>query len=155
MKTCSSCKKRKMRNKFGKSTRSKDGLRGQCLVCYNKKKHEWRLANWQRDNDIKSRYRQSNPDRVRDANLRQKYGISLIEYEFMFEQQNGLCAICEQPERIINGKSKKVAPLAVDHCHQTGTVRGLLCFSCNIALGKFQDSPKILAKALDYVTPPR
>jgi hypothetical protein len=87
MKTCSSCKKRKMRNKFGKSTRSKDGLRGQCLVCYNKKKHEWRLANWERDNDIKSRYRHSNPDRVRDANLRQKYGISLIEYEFMFEQQ--------------------------------------------------------------------
>lgn len=152
MKVCSTCKKRKRDNKFGKRARSKDGLQAQCLMCYNQKKYEWRLKNWERDYNNKSRYRQSHPDRVRDANLRQKYGISLKQYNLMFEEQGGVCNICKRPERIVNGKSKKIAPLAVDHCHDSGKVRGLLCFSCNIALGKFQDSPEILARAISHVT---
>lgn len=151
-KVCPKCRKRKRVNKFGKSNRTKDGYFTRCKECYNREKAEWRLVNWERNHRNKTRYRKDNPDRVRDSNLRQKYGISLDEYNKMFHEQGGVCNICERPERIVNGKSKKVAPLAVDHCHDTGKVRGLLCFSCNIALGKFQDSPEILARALAHVT---
>lgn len=72
-------------------------------------------------------------------------GMTWARYEQMIEAQNGLCAICGATEAE-NGRA-----LAVDHDHSTGEPRGLLCFNCNIALGKFQDNPKILRRALDYL----
>lgn len=60
----------------------------------------------------------------RDKYLRNKYGISLNEYNLIFIQQNGGCAICE-------GKPKPGKNLNVDHNHQSGAVRGLLCYRCN------------------------
>ena len=151
MKVCSKCNKRKHLNKFPKRPSAKDGHNTQCLVCYNAQKAAWRAKNYERDRDNKRGYRTKNPDRIRDTNLKQKYGISLAEYNDILEQQGGVCAICSKPERMRHGKSGKLAPLAVDHCHATGKVRGLLCFSCNVALGKFGDDKNILKKALDYL----
>lgn len=155
MKVCSKCKRRKHRSKFPKRKQSKDGLLGRCYVCYNKEKAEWRERHPERNRINKQRWRDADPERLRDINLRNKYGIGLEDYNRLLVQQGGVCAICERPERVKHGKTKKVAPLAVDHCHDTGRVRGLLCFSCNVALGKFGDSEKMLKKALDYVAPPR
>lgn len=128
---------------------------GRCFVCYNKEKAEWRNRKPDNYKQIAQRYRDKDRDKIRDSNLRAKYGIGLDEYNTLLAKQGGVCAICEQPEWVKHGKSGKIAPLAVDHCHDTGRVRGLLCFSCNVALGKFKDSPELLKKALDYVTPPR
>lgn len=87
--------------------------------------------------------------KVMNSHFLKKYNITIDEYENMHEQQNGVCAICGQPEnRAYNGNAIN---LAVDHCHKTGKVRGLLCSRCNQALGNFQDSSKILAKALNYL----
>lgn len=72
-------------------------------------------------------------------------------YESMFAQQNGLCAICHQPERAI-GSSGTVKRLAVDHDHKTGIVRGLLCQNCNLGIGYFKDTPRRLAHAIVYLT---
>lgn len=81
----------------------------------------------------------------RDRNLRFKFGITEEEYQWMLEDQNYVCAICWEPERVV-GRS-----LAVDHDHKTGKIRGLLCHSCNTGLGKFLDDPKLLVEASEYL----
>ena len=65
-----------------------------------------------------------------------EYGITIEQYKEMSEKQNGLCAICHKPETQ-ERKGIKYS-LAVDHCHRTGKVRGLLCFKCNSAMGSFE-----------------
>lgn len=76
--------------------------------------------------------------------LKRKYKITLEQYQELFEKQNGVCAICKGIEE---GRM-----LSVDHNHSTGKVRGLLCGSCNRALGLFQDSPVLLETAKEYVS---
>lgn len=70
------------------------------------------------------------------------YGISLEDYDVMLERQNGACAICGR---------KPNERLAVDHCHATGTVRGLLCAKCNSGLAFYQDNPERLLAAIAYL----
>lgn len=85
----------------------------------------------------------------RRERLKEKFGITEQEYDAMLVAQHGVCAICGMPERkIIRGV---VPPLAVDHCHTTGNVRGLLCHACNIGLGMFRDNPGLLVKAIEYI----
>ena len=67
-----------------------------------------------------------------------------MQYDAMFDSQNGKCAICDKPPQA----HKK---LGVDHDHKTGQVRGLLCSPCNRALGGFQDSLELLRKVVDYI----
>jgi Autographiviridae endonuclease VII len=67
-----------------------------------------------------------------------RYKMTLEAYQSLLEGQNGLCAICNKPETKINLKSGKVKLLAVDHDHTTGKIRGLLCQSCNLELGKYE-----------------
>lgn len=69
----------------------------------------------------------------------------------MVEAQNNVCAICGNPETGIYPASKKPRRLAVDHDHDTNTVRGLLCGPCNMALGLFYDDQTRLQKAIDYL----
>lgn len=71
-------------------------------------------------------------------------GVSVDDYEKMHRSQGGLCAICGKP-----GDGRK--SLAVDHCHTSGKVRGLLCLNCNTALGHFKDNPVLLLKAALYL----
>jgi hypothetical protein len=74
----------------------------------------------------------------------------LEQYEELLRQQNGVCAICGRPEiRTYNGKVKN---LSVDHDHETGEVRGLLCYKCNLGIGQFEDSIELLDKAKKYLT---
>src|SRR5713226_675782 len=74
--------------------------------------------------------------------LRRQYGISLAQYELILARQNGACAICRE-------KSERT--LCVDHCHETGTVRGLLCTKCNTALGLYEDDPNRTEAATAYL----
>lgn len=79
--------------------------------------------------------------------LLRKYGIELEDYDRLLEQQAGVCAICGSPP--LPGRPYKA--LAVDHCHETGSIRGLLCDLCNRGLGMFKDSPDLLESALAYL----
>lgn len=85
-------------------------------------------------------------DKVRNENLKRRYGITLADYQIMLTAQVGVCAVCENPpterDRFI---------LNVDHDHKSGRVRGLLCILCNTVLGKMNDSPALLRKAADYL----
>ena len=88
----------------------------------------------------------NDPDHVRKVSRKtscRRAGITVEQYDEMFESQGGTCAICRtRPDE---------RSLAIDHCHETDTVRGLLCMSCNIALGKFQDDPQLMFRAAHYI----
>lgn len=81
--------------------------------------------------------------------LRGSFGLSLEDYQRMHDAQGGRCAICDSPEG--ETRNGKVKMLAVDHCHKTGKIRGLLCCPCNQAIGKLRDDSAIIRRAADYI----
>jgi len=76
--------------------------------------------------------------------LHSRWGLTKSQYDAMAESQHGVCAVCSKPD--ITGRR-----LAVDHCHKTGKLRGLLCYACNTALGRFNDDVSLLSKAIKYL----
>jgi len=93
---------------------------------------------------VKARH-QANPERTRNNDLKRNYGITLQEHQEMYKNQNGLCAICKKEG---DGKWKK---LCVDHDHETGKVRQLLCRRCNMVLGQVYDNISLLEKHIKYL----
>lgn len=94
-------------------------------------------------------HRVANPEIYRNIDLKKDFGIDIIEYAAMLDAQNGVCAICSRPETAIrNGKLKM---LAVDHCHTSDAIRGLLCTKCNVMVGMSEDHPERLRAAADYI----
>lgn len=94
--------------------------------------------------------RKRNLKKERHLQLMSTYKISLVEYERMLNNQNNLCVICKSPE-LSKSKNGKLMNLAVDHCHNSGKIRGLLCGKCNLGLGKFEDSIETLQNAINYL----
>jgi Autographiviridae endonuclease VII len=90
-------------------------------------------------------YRSTGKDVKRNYRMVNMYGITLDEYNKMFESQNGCCAICKTHQSFLNKK------LAVDHNHAIGNVRGLLCDKCNKALGMVNDNIEILKRMMKYL----
>ena len=99
---------------------------------------------WRAEIDAKKRLE------VEKARLR-LYRISRADLEMLSEAQGGLCAICEMPETGRSTRRKERAGLSIDHCHDTGQVRGLLCRLCNTGLGHFSDNPDLLRAAALYL----
>ena len=81
---------------------------------------------------------------TRKWKLKKKYGMTLEQYDELFAQQDGRCGACGEEERL-------EGPLSIDHDHTTGIVRGLLCRSCNLALGHAFDSPERLRQLITYL----
>lgn len=90
------------------------------------------------------RWARQNPGYQTYFQLKTKYGLSVVGYLAMLEHQGHRCAICRQ----VDSTGKR---LAVDHCHNSGKLRGLLCGSCNYAIGTMQDDSFKLRKAADYL----
>jgi len=94
-------------------------------------------------NEAQTRHRQANPERTAAAKRRWRLaqlGTTPEEYDLMLEEQDGLCAVgCGRPAS------------RVDHCHETGELRQLLCHCCNVGLGHFLDDPALLRSAAAYV----
>lgn len=84
-------------------------------------------------------------DQRRDSHYKAVYGIDIATYEALLDDQNHMCAICG----IHQSKLRK--RLAVDHCHVTCKVRGLLCYSCNVAIGLLAENPDTLRRAALYI----
>lgn len=82
----------------------------------------------------------------RDFKYKINYGISIEDYNNLFNKQNGCCAICNTHQT----QFKKY--LHVDHNHKTGAIRGLLCHNCNLAIGRLKEDPQIIKTALEYVS---
>ena len=81
----------------------------------------------------------------RKKKLRTKYNMTVEQYDSILKEQNNCCKICSTHESEFNKR------LAVDHCHTTGKIRGLLCMACNILLGKAKDNINTLNNAIDYL----
>lgn len=111
----------------------------------DKEKAKQQYRSWYaRNKEAKSQY-------DHDWNLQRRYGITRDDYLKMLLEQGGVCAICKTAEAVINKKTGTFRLLAVDHCHTTGKVRGLLCSHCNHAIGKFKDNVDILKSAISYL----
>ncbi|RKY09971.1 MAG: hypothetical protein DRP65_07190 [Planctomycetota bacterium] len=130
-KICSVCGKEKSVEDFYLVSKKKPRPRSECKACHKA----------YRDKHAVRRYAQ-----VKDLSLKRNYGISLADYCNMFLEQDGRCAICGTK----NQENTK-CPLMVDHDHKTQQVRKLLCTKCNIGLGHFQDDPRLLQKAAEYL----
>lgn len=145
-KWCPKCNKVMEVNSFNRATR-RDGYQTYCRECHNKMQRE-KYANDPMEKvkrQIRAgRRKEKNPLVQREAELKRLYDITLKDYVKIFDQQNGVCAICLQ-------KCKTKKSLSVDHDHKTGKVRGLLCNRCNRAIGMFQDNPDILDRAKRYI----
>ncbi len=96
----------------------------------------------------------------RDRKYKRELLINETRYELLHEKQNGLCAICNKPETRKSHKNRTksndeswstIKRLSIDHNHNTGQIRGLLCGSCNTALGGFKDSIELLNLAITYL----
>jgi hypothetical protein len=123
MKTCSKCDETKPFEQFPRRN-TKSGYRGVCKEC--------------RNNEKKKQYK---PGQRRDLHLRATYGITLEQFDRLLEDQHGKCA---------NTECRNDATV-VDHNHQTGEVRGLLCNGCNTAAGLAQDNPIVLRGLANYL----
>lgn len=139
LKRCSRCKELKEFDQYSSHDNKKDGLYCFCKPC---------AADYRRE------YQRTPKARIdrRGQNLKKKYKIDESEFEAMLFTQKGVCAICGQKETVIGGRTADAElPLSVDHDHQTGEVRGLLCHQCNHGLGNFQDNMNLLLQAMAYL----
>jgi len=106
-----------------------------CKMCARIEMRQWIAANpssWERSR--------------REFHLRKHYRINIDEYERILAEQEGACAICGQPP-----KDRRGFRPHIDHCHETGKVRGILCGRCNKGLGALKDDPEIVRRALKYL----
>lgn len=94
-------------------------------------------------------YREKTPLIQKARALRDSFNLSFDDYLQMFNAQNGVCAICKQPET--HKRQGKLKMLAVDHDHKTGAIRGLLCSDCNTGIGKLKDDPMVIRSAIQYL----
>jgi hypothetical protein len=115
---------------------------------------DWRVANKEKRNEYARKWhankRATDPKthakKVRRSILKRRYGITPEQYETMLAAQGGHCALCDRTPA-----DERFKHLSVDHCHGTGHVRGLLCMSCNQAIGKLGDDENGLLRALNYL----
>lgn len=145
MKTCSKCSAPKPVEAFGIDRRSGKPM-PQCKKCRAQKAREWRSK---KPGYEKGRYQRVKV-RTRERHLVRKYGVTLAAYDAMLRRQGGKCAICHAPE-----SEQHKGVFHVDHCHATGTVRGLLCRGCNHMLGAVRDDAATLQRAIDYIRVPQ
>ena len=110
---------------------------------------KWASENKEYVKSYRTKYNLENKEsravKRRSNTLIKNYGLTIEKFNAMLKSQSGCCAICEIPQT----KLKK--SLAVDHCHKTGKIRGLLCYLCNTAMGHFQDDIGQLNKVIDYL----
>lgn len=173
-KPCAKCKVEKDLDAFPERKASKDGRNSWCRECY-REWHRNRYAPKHGTDDgprtcthcgetyrpktrrvsvycsraCKDKERAAS-GRGRDSQLRRKYGISAADYDRLLAKQGGGCALCGvKPEDLQAGRFRTY--LHVDHCHETGRVRGLLCPDHNLLLGRFGDSAEMFRRVLNYL----
>ena len=122
---------------------------------YGPKNFKWlklitRLPN-ETEAEYSSRKWQLSKNDHRNYQLKKEFGINFDAYNEMLQAQNRVCKICQQPETTRHPKNNTLKSLAVDHCHTTGKIRGLLCQRCNRTLGKLNDSVELLDKMKAYL----
>lgn len=147
---CKECQseyyKKKNATPAGVATRKAYREKNKESIARKKQEHLDKPGNREKSREYaRKRYHSGYKQRARANSLMLKYNITIEDYDKLLAEQDGKCKICGiTPE----GHGQY---LAVDHCHETGTIRGLLCTKCNVSLGNFKDDAVLLAKAVDYL----
>lgn len=169
-KHCGGCNQSKPVSQFGRRKLSGDGLQTQCKKCMTQAALDWRARHPEKKDEYREKGNECNrkryatdpvrrqgvkdnarkwkeaqpPEKIsrmtRNARLLREYGISQADFERMAAEQNHRCLICH-----------KEKDLAVDHCHRTGVVRGLLCHNCNKGIGHFFEDVETIKRAIEYI----
>jgi hypothetical protein len=142
-KTCNICHETQEITNFYTNPHQRHGYADRCKKCDLKVNKEWRKAHGSQVSEWQRKRRQRNPDKMHGYYLKYEYGITIDQYNQMLKDQNNVCAICSKTQ-ISNRR------LSVDHCHETGNVRGLLCTKCNNAIGQLK-TPALLDRAKRYL----
>lgn len=151
MKRCSACGRTLPFDEFHRNRRKSGGREARCRACKCAAVNEHRQNHREAINSRRrERYQERRPGWWRAGKLR-RYGITEEDYDRLLELQDGRCAICRQAETTNANNGERLKLLAVDHDHQTGQVRGLLCAQCNKGIGNLREDPVILQNALDYL----
>lgn len=133
MKVCITCKERLPKSEFHLCRRQ--GHQSRCKSC----RKRWSAEKYKADPELR--------ERRRNGHYISRYGMTYDEVLALRERQDCKCAICR--EELAGGRQEHV-----DHCHESGVVRGILCSECNTGIGKLQDSPALLRVAADYLEKP-
>lgn len=156
-KTCQKCREEVPVEMFGVRSLSLDGLQPRCKPCTNEANRVYHARSYERDPEAhrarqkrwNADWRAADPERTRrsyrDHNLRFTHGITLAEWEAMFEAQGKVCGLCGHDE------PRGLKGFHVDHDHTTGKIRSILCALCNVGLGAFGDDPERLRLAAVYL----
>jgi hypothetical protein len=147
MRICITCKTEKTLDNTNVDNSRKDGLNKYCKKCIRtvRNTEEEVLRRKKRQKEYYIKNKSTIKKNTRDYILKRKFDISEDDYTKMLVDQNYCCSICGRNELEFSRR------LAVDHCHNTGKVRGLLCFNCNNGLGRFKDSTRLLNEAIKYL----
>lgn len=129
---CVKCASEKESTLFAKCSAKKNGLQSYCRECATATRYK------------SPRYRNT-LEQERTIQMKYRYGVTKEQFDSIWEKQNGKCCIC------CAELSFKLRGYAIDHNHDTKTVRGILCNQCNTSLGGFKDSPDIVLAAFNYL----
>jgi hypothetical protein len=138
-KPCSTCKRILPATEFYPHKRGKFGLQPNCRTC-SRQWHRDRPDYIRRKN---AEFKKKNPNYARNWWRKTKYGATVEQLDALRKKQNSLCVGCLAT--LTDNKE------CVDHCHKTGIVRGLLCDSCNVSIGRLGDNPETLRRLADYL----
>lgn len=153
-KHCRWCDTVKHVDEFYEHPQTRDGRLGKCIQCCKAFALNHRLVNNVSVTEGQRRRHHENrrhSGKAKNEHLRKRHGITLGEYLAMYERQGGACAVCGKVETVFDKRTGDIKALAVDHCHSSGVIRGLLCQRCNHGIGMLGDSAVGVARALAYL----
>lgn len=132
---CSKCKLAKPETEFSVNAKRPSGRQAYCKPCA-------------------AAYRKETPSKVKNGyRIKYLYKVTNEEVEEMFKRSNGQCYICSKPLSL--NSTEKSEQAHIDHCHDTGKVRGILCHHCNAGLGRFRDNTHLFLRASAYLNQSR
>jgi hypothetical protein len=166
-KVCTRCKKDKPLSAYNKTKRNSSGLDAHCRECSKLAQVQWRKNNPDKGKEYDRKWKDNNavylaqvkPDYLSTEYrkntqltrgwahfLKKTYRLSPKEFYALLESQDGGCAICGRKDSGVRNRQ-----MHLDHCHETGRNRGILCHSCNVGLGNFKNNPDRLFAAAAYL----
>lgn len=152
MKTCFCCKQEKPLEMFGLDRSKKDCKHSYCTSCDRQKRKDYYNKNKEKHAVVQKAWYDNNREKVRASQSNwhylSNYGITKESFLSLAQEQDNKCKICSKK---LTFDKKCHSSAVLDHCHSTGNIRGVLCNSCNTALGKFKDNITILEKAITYL----
>ncbi len=165
-KWCTGCERDLPIDEFGKCQPKSGGLQSQCKKCASQYKQEWYLKNWDKVQRRSKKYNKGNKKKLasykqqyqkttqgkkvdRRGHLKYQYGLTPEYYQQMYVEQNGCCGICGEHRAEKDYRSEEKRHFDIDHDPNTGEVRGLLCWGCNMLLGRYENGCNFKKELVD------